>query len=92
MGVPLYVTVFLLLSLEFSLTFVILIMVCLGVFLFGFIVLGILCGFYTWISVGFFRLKKFSDIISSNIFLTPLSPLSPSRTPISTIDVVTEVP
>ena len=67
-------------------------MVCLGVFLFGFIVFGILCGFYTWISVCFFRFKKFSDIISSNIFLTPLSHSSPSRTPLSTIDVVAEFP
>lgn len=41
--------------LEFSLNFVILIMMCLLVGLFGFIFLGNFCASYTWISIFFFR-------------------------------------
>ena len=44
----------------------------LGVSLFGFILLGTLCGSYTWISVSFFRVRNFSAVISSNIYFLKL--------------------
>ena len=69
-AIPLYVTfslaAFRILSL--SLNFTILIIICFGVDLLGFILLGIHCTSYTWVSVSFFRFEKFSAIISSNIF------------------------
>ena len=49
--------------LSLYLTFGILIMMCLGVGLFGFILFGILCAFWTYMSVSFTRLEKFSIII-----------------------------
>ena len=48
-----------------------LITMCLGVFLFGFILYGTLCASWTWVNVSFPRLGKFSAIISSNIFSGP---------------------
>ena len=81
MGVPLYVT----LGFSFaafrilSLTFAILIF---GVGIIGFILFGTLCDSCTWLSVSFFRFRKFYAIISSNTFLTPLSLSYPSGTPI----------
>ena len=44
----------------FSLKFSILILKCLGVGYFGFILFGVLCDFWTWIFVSFFSLGKFS--------------------------------
>ena len=41
---------------------------CLDVVLFVLIVVGILCAFWTWISVSFPRLGKFLAVMSSNIF------------------------
>ena len=55
--------------LSLSFTFAILIMICLGVGLYGFILFGILCVSYTCITVSFFMFGKFSAIISSNTFL-----------------------
>ena len=46
---------------------------CLGVGLFGFIFLGIPCASWTWMSVSFAKLGKFSDIISSSRFSVPFS-------------------
>ena len=57
-----------------SLAFAVLIIICLGVSHFGFILLGALCVSWTWTSVYIPRLGKFSGIISSNIlFFSPLN-------------------
>ena len=45
-----------------------LINMCLGVFLLGFILYGTLCASWTWLTILFPILGKFSTIISSNIF------------------------
>ena len=78
MGVPSYMTLcFSLAAFKIlSLTSAIWIMICLNVDLFGFIFLGTLCSFCTFISVSFFRFGKFSAIISSNTFFDPLLSLS----------------
>ena len=88
MGVPLYVichfslVAFNILSL--SLIFVSLITMCLSVFLLGFILPGTLCASWTWLTISFPMLGKFSAIISSNVFLGLFS-LSSSGTPIMRI-------
>ena len=46
-----------------------LISMCLGVFLLGFIMYGTLCASWTWLTISFSMLQKFSTIISSKIFL-----------------------
>ena len=62
-----------------SLVFALLITVCLDEDLFGIILFGTLCAAWTWMSVSFPRLGKFSVIISSNISLPlPLSLEFPS--------------
>ena len=75
MGVPFYVIChFSLIAFNISslsLILVSLITMCLGVFLFGFIL--ILCASWTWSTISFPVLGKFSAIISSNIFLGPFS-------------------
>ena len=48
-----------------SLTFVVLIMMCLFMSLFEFILSGTLWASCSWISVSFFRFGKFSDLVSS---------------------------
>uniref|UniRef100_A0A9L0INV3 Uncharacterized protein n=1 Tax=Equus asinus TaxID=9793 RepID=A0A9L0INV3_EQUAS len=84
MGFPLYVACCLSLAafriLSFSLILDILIVTCLDVGLFGFILFGALCDSCTWMSVSFLRLGMFSTIISSNRFSAPLSLSSPSGT------------
>ena len=50
-----------------SLTFVILVMIRLGVAIFGFILFGTLYASYSCISISFFRFGKFLAIISSDI-------------------------
>ena len=87
MGLPLYVTwcfslaAFNILSL--CLVFVSLISMCLGVFLPGFILYGILYASWTWLIISFSMLGKFSTIISSKIFLYPFFFSSSSGTPIT---------
>ena len=63
-----------------SLTFVILIIMCFGMGLFGFILFWMLSASYTWISVPSSGFGNFSAIISLNTFLTPFffsGPLEP---------------
>ena len=45
-----------------------LISMCLGMFLLGFILCGILCTSWTWLTISCSMLEKFSTIISSKIF------------------------
>ena len=81
-GVPLYVmshfslATFKILSLP--LTVDILLMLCLCVGPFKFILFGTLCTPCTWIFISFFRFVKFSVIISSNLFSIPFSLSCPS--------------
>ena len=67
--------------LSLSLTFAIIIIIRLGVGLFGFNLFEALCASYILMSVSF-RFGKFSAIISSNMFTMPFSFSSPSGIPI----------
>ena len=75
MGFPLYVTCCFSLAafniLSLCLIFVSLISMYLGMFLLGFIVYGFLCTSWTWLSISFPVLGKFSAIISSELFSDP---------------------
>ena len=71
----------LLLLIFFLLVFVSLISMCLGTFLLGFILYGILCDSWTWLTISFSTLGEISTIISSKIFSYPFF-FSSSRTPI----------
>ena len=86
MGFPLYVTCCFSLAafdiLSLCLVFVHLISMCLGVFLLGFILCGTLCASWTWLTISFSMLGKFSTIISSNIFSYLFFFSSSSGTPI----------
>ena len=99
MGIPLYtVCCFNLVAyniFSLSLIFVTLITVRLGAFLPGFILPGIHCISWTWVTISFPILGKFSAIISSNIFSCPFS-LSlllwePYNTNVDVFDIVPEV-
>ena len=72
MGFPLYVTCCFSLAafniLSLCLVFVSLISMCLGMFLLGFILYGTLCASWTWLTISFSMLGKFSTIISSKVF------------------------
>ena len=57
-------------------------MMCLGVFLFGFNFFGTLCAFWTYMSISFTRIGKFSFIIFSNKVSILCSSSSPSGTPL----------
>ena len=72
----------LLLIFYLSLIFASLITVCLSVFLLGFCWPETLCASWTWLTIFFPMLGKFSAIISSNIFSGPFSLSSPSGTPV----------
>ena len=64
-----------------SLTFGILIMMCLGVLLFGSSLFGTLCAHWTYLSISFTKLGKFSLIIFSDKFSISCFSFSPSGTP-----------
>ena len=55
---------------------------CLGMFLLGFILYETLCASWTWLTIFFPILGKFSTIISSNIFSVPFLFSSSSGTPV----------
>ena len=85
MGFPLYVmchfslVAFNVLSLSFI--FVSLIIMCLCVFLLGFILFGTLCACRTWLTIYFLcHVREVFSYSSSNIFSAPFSLSSPSRT------------
>ena len=59
--------------LSLSLIFVILITVCLGVFLLGFILPGTFCTSWAWLTTSFPLVREVFSLISSNIFLGPFS-------------------
>ena len=86
MGIPLYVICcFSLAAFNIFCLYLIfdsLINMCLGVFLFGFILYGTLCASWTWLTISFPMLGKFLIIISSNIFSDPFFSSSSSGTPI----------
>ena len=65
-----------------SLIFISLINMCLGMFHLGFILYGTLCASWTWVSISFPILGKFSIVIFSNIFSDNFSFSSSSGTPI----------
>ena len=71
MVVPLYMTIYFSLAAFriLSLTSAVLIMLCLGVSLLGFFLLGTLCDSCIRVSVSLFRFVKFLAIISLNRFL-----------------------
>ena len=62
----------LLIFFSLCLVFVSLISMCLGMFLLEFILYGTLCASWTWPTISFSRLTKFSSIISSKIFSYPV--------------------
>ena len=86
MGLPLYVTCCFTLAafniLSLCLVFVSLINMCLGMFLLGFLLYASLWASWTWLTIYFSMLGKFSTIISSKIFSYPFFFSSPSETPI----------
>ena len=64
------------------LIFVNFISMCLGIFLLGFILYETLCASWTWLTISFSMLGKFSTIIPSKIFSYPFFFSSFSGTPI----------
>ena len=74
-GIPLYVICYFSLAafniFSLYLIFDSLINMCLGVFLLGLILYGTLCASWTWLTISFPMLGKFSTIVSSNIFSDP---------------------
>ena len=72
----------LLLLIFFVFNLISLISMCLDVFLLGFILYGTFCASWTWLTISFPKLGKFSSIIFSKIFLHPFFFSSSSGTPI----------
>ena len=67
---------------------------CLNMFLLVFILCGILCACWTWLTASFSILGKFSTIMTSNIFSCPLSLFSfwdPYNVNVGEFNVVPEV-
>jgi len=85
MGIPLWVICCFSLAgfniCSLCLIFVNLINICLGVFHLGFILFGTLWVSWTWVTISFPILRKFSTIISSSIFSWPFFLSSSSGTP-----------
>ena len=75
MGFPLYVTCCFSLAafniLTLCIVFVSLISMCHGLFLLGFILYGTVCASWTWLTISFSVLRKFSTKISSKVFSYP---------------------
>ena len=86
MGFPLYVTCCFSLAafniLSLCLVFVSLFSMWLGMFLLGFILYGTLCASWTWLTISFSMLGKFSAIISLEFFSFLFFYSSSSVTPI----------
>ena len=80
--------------LSLSLIFVSLITMCLSVFLLGFVLPRTHCASWTWLTISFPMLGKFSAIISSNIFSDPLSHhlLGPYNVNVGMFYIVPDVP
>ena len=99
MGFPLYVTCCFSLpafnSLSLCLVFVSLISMCLGVFLLGFILYRTLYTSWTWLTISFSMLGKFSTIISLKFFFILFLYLFFFRDPynlnVGAFDIVPEV-
>ena len=95
MGFPLYVTCRLSLAafniLSLCLVFVSLISMCLDMFLLRFIQNGTLWASWTWLTISFSVLGKFSTIISSKIFLYPFFFWNPYNLNVGAFDIVPEV-
>ena len=85
-GFPLYVTCSFSLAafniLSLCQVFVSLISMCPGMFLLGFILYGALCTSWTWLTISFSMMGKFSTIISSKIFSYPFFFSYSSGTPV----------
>ena len=66
---------------------------CSGVFLLGFILHGTLCASWTWLTISFSTLGKFSTIISSKFFWYPflLFFWDPYNSNVGAFDIVPEV-
>ena len=98
MGFPLYFTCCFSLaafnSYSLCLVFVSLISMCLGVFLLGFILYGTLYASWTWLTIFFSMLGKFSTIISSKIlsfFVFLFLFQDPYNSKVGAFDIVPEV-
>ena len=98
MGFPFYATFCFSLAafniLSLCLIFVSLISICLRVFLLGFILYGTLCASWTWLTISFSMLGKFSTIISSKFSHTlsfSLLLLDPYNSNVGMFDIVPEV-
>ena len=99
MQFPLYVTCCFSLAdfniVSLYLVFISLISMCPGMILLGFILYGTLCACWTWLTVSFSMLGKFTTIMSSTFFLYPFFLSSSSGTPynlnFAAFDMVPEV-
>ena len=80
--VPCYFSLAAFNTLSLCLVFVSLISMCLNMFLLGFTLCGTLYASWTWLTVSFSMLGKFSTIISSKIFSYPFFFSSSSGNPI----------
>jgi len=98
MGFPLYVTCCFsqaaFHSLSLCLVFISLISMYLGMFLLGFILYGTLYASWTWLTISFSMLGKFSTILSSKIFLISslflFSFWDPYNSKVGAFDIVSE--
>ena len=86
MGIPFYVICWFSLAafniFSLYLIFDSLINMCLGMFLLGFILCGTLCSSWTWLTISFPTLGKFSTLMYSSVLFATFSLSSPSGSPI----------